>query len=175
MTNTRSAPALSADDQLAIRDVIARYCWSLDTGDVEGLVSCFASDGVLVWDAFDVPLQWQGAAALRHFASFLRDQPATAGRQHHVTNVLLEADGDGARGKAFVAVAMRQGEGPHRLNVMGWYEDHFRRENGQWKLARRTIRDWSGPVLAGIAGQTGEREARPLPPPLAGLAYSPES
>ncbi len=162
---------LSTSDQLAIRDVVSRYCWALDTGDVEGFVSCFTSDGLLVWDAFDVPLQWQGSDALRHFASFMRDQPSTAGRQHHVTNLLIEPDGEGARGKAFVAVALRQGDGPHLLNVMGWYEDRFRREDEIWKLAKRTIRDWSGPVLAGIAGQTGERVARPLPPPLAGLVY----
>lgn len=163
--------ALSPADHQAIRDIVARYSWALDTGDVEGFVACFATDGLLVWDAFDVPLQWQGAGALRHFASFLRDQPSTAGRQHHVTNLLVEEAAGGAVGKAFVAVAMRQGDGPHRLNVMGWYEDAYRREGDGWKLAKRTIRDWSGPVVGGLAGQTGEREARPLPPPLAGLVY----
>jgi hypothetical protein len=162
---------LSADDRLAIRDVVSRYCWAVDTGDVDAFLACFCSDGLLVWDAFDVPLRWRGAEALRHFASFLRDQPSTAGRQHHVTNLLIEPDGDGARAKAFVAVALRQGDGPHLLNVMGWYEDRFRREGGEWKIAERTIRDWSGPILAGIAGQTGERLARPLPPPLAGLMF----
>jgi hypothetical protein len=106
------ADELSTADQLAIRDVISRYCWAIDTGDIEGFVACFASDGVL-----------------------------------------------------------RQGDGPHLLNVMGWYEDGFRREDGEWKLAKRIIRDWSGPVVGKIAGQTGERVARPLPPPLAGLVY----
>jgi ketosteroid isomerase-like protein len=165
------AQHLSAEDRLAIGDVISRYCWAIDTGDVDAFVACFCEDGLLVWDAFDVPLHWRGAEALRHFASFLRDQPSTAGRQHHVTNLLVEPDGDGARGKAFVAVALRQGDGPHLLNVMGWYEDRFRREGEEWKIAERTIRDWSGPVLAGIAGQKGERVARPLPPPLAGLIF----
>lgn len=167
------ANTLTPADRIEIHELVARYCWAIDTGDAEGLADCFASDGVLAWDAFDVPLRWQGADALRHFAGFLRDQPSTAGRQHHVTNLVIEPDGDGARGKAFVAVALRQGDGPHLLNVMGWYEDRYRREGDQWKIAERTIRDWSGPVLAGIAGQTGERMARPLPPPLAGLLYRP--
>ena len=162
---------LTAGDKIAIHEVVSRYCWSLDTGDVDGFVSCFCSDGLLVWDAFDIPLRWEGEAALRHFACFLRDQPTTAGRQHHVTNLLIEPHGEGACGKAFVAVAMRQGGGPQLLNVKGWYEDRFRREDGQWKIAERVTRDWPVPVLAAIAGQTGEREARPLPPPLAGLIY----
>lgn len=165
------AQGLSADDRLAIHDLVSRYCWALDTGDVDAFIACFCEDGALVWGAFDMPLRWQGAAALRHFASFLRDQPSTAGRQHHVTNLLIEPDGDGVRGKAFVAVALRQGDGPHLLNVMGWYEDRFRREDGEWKIVERTIHDWSGPVLAGIAGQTGEKVSRPLPPPLTGLIF----
>ncbi len=162
---------LSIEDQLAIRDVVSRYCWALDTGDVEGFVSCFAADAVLVWDTFEVPLEWRGHDAMRHFASFLRDQPSTAGRQHHVSNLLLEATDQGARGKAYASVALRQGNGPHLLNVMGWYEDEYCKQANGWAIARRVIRDWSGPVLGGIAGQDGQREARPLPPPLAGLVY----
>lgn len=161
--------ALSPADRQEIADLVSRYCWALDTGDVDGFVDCYCSDGTLVWDAFDVPMEWHGSDQLRHFAQFLADQLTTAGRQHHVTNLLVEATESGASGKAFVAVAMRKGSGPHILNVMGWYEDSYAREDGCWKLAKRIIRDWSGPVLANIAGQTGERESRPLPPPLAGL------
>jgi hypothetical protein len=56
---------------------------------------------------------------------------------------------------------------------MGYYEDLFRREDGCWRLAERVIRDWSGPILRGIAGETGERVARPRPPPLAGASFKP--
>ena len=162
---------LSVSDQLAIRDVIAHYAWALDTGDVERFVSCFCSDGALIWDAFEEPMRWEGTEALRHFAAYFRDLPTSAGRQHHVTNILIEACEDGARGRSYAAVAVRQGDGPHLLNVMGYYEDRFRLEHGQWRLAQRIIRDWSGPVLASFAGQTGERVGRPIPPPLAGAVH----
>lgn len=165
---------LPVADQLAIREVIARYAWALDTGDVEGFVACFCSDGVLVWDAFEAPERWQGAAALRHFATFFRDQPTSAGRQHHVTNIVVTACADGARSRSYAAVALRQGGGPHALHVMGYYEDLFRVEDGQWRLAERIIRDWSGPILGAFAGQTGERVARPMPALLAGAAFRPD-
>jgi hypothetical protein len=168
-------PDLTADDQLAIRDVVARYAWALDTGDVDGFVACFCSDGVLVWDAFAEPDRWQGHAALRHFAEFFRSLPTSAGRQHHVSNTLVTACDGGARSRSYVAVALRQGDGPHLLNVMGYYEDLFRREHGVWRLAERIIRDWSGPILGKFAGQTGARVPRPRPPPLAGAAWPPES
>lgn len=165
---------LSVADQLAIRDVISRYAWALDTGDVDGFVGCFCSDGVLLWDAFEQPMRWQGAAALRHFAAFFRDLPTSAGRQHHVSNTLISTCEDGASSQSYVAVALRQGDGPHLLNVMGYYEDRFRREDGHWRLAERIIRDWSGPVLENFAGQTGERVARAMPPPLSGAIFGSE-
>lgn len=163
--------ALSAADQLAIREVIARYAWALDTGDVEAFVACFARDGVLVWDAFESPDRWEGEAALRHFAAFFRDAPTSAGRQHHVSNIVIEPCEGGARSRAYAAVALRQGDGPHLLTVMGYYEDLFRLEDGHWRLAERVIRDWSGPVLANFAGQTGARVPRPRPAPLAGSMF----
>ncbi len=166
---------LSVEDQLAIRDTIARCAWALDTGDVAGFVECYCRDGVLLWDVFETPDRWQGEAALRHFAEFFRAQPTSAGRQHHVTNTVIDPAPDGAFARSYVTVALRQGHGPHLLNVMGYYEDRFRRENGRWRLAERVIRDWSGPILARFAGQTGEREARARPPQLEGAEFPPRT
>lgn len=158
-------------DQAAIRDVIARCAWALDTGDVEAFVQCFCPDGTLLWDVFETPERWDGEAALRHFAEFFRAQPTSAGRQHHVTNTVITATEGGAKAMSYVAVALRQGSGPHALHVMGYYEDRLRRARGEWRLATRIIRDWSGPVLQRFAGQTGQREAREKPAALRGSEY----
>ncbi len=168
-------PAPTAEDQIAVQQVIARYAWALDTGDVEGFVGCFCTDGTLVWDAFEEPHSWRGADALRHFARFFAALPSSAGRQHHVSNIVITPATEGLDAKSYCLVALRQGDGPHALHVMGWYQDRFRQENGEWRLAERVIRDWSGPILKDFAGQTGERVARPMPPPLAGLKYPPEA
>ena len=163
--------AISFADQAAIRDVIARCAWALDTGDVPAFVDCFWTDGALLWDVFETPDRWEGEAALRHFAEFFRSQPTSAGRQHHVTNTVVTATAEGALAMSYVAVALRQGNGPHLLNVMGYYEDRFSLRGGRWRIAERAIRDWSGPVLRRFGGQSGEREARPKPAQLAGASY----
>jgi len=161
---------LSAEDREQIRDTVARYAWALDTGDIEGFVECFTPDGVLVWDSFATPGEWQGAENLRAFVTFLVALPTTAGRQHHVSNIVIEGDAQEARVKAYVSVIVRQPEGgSHPVTVLGWYDDTFRRGEQGWKIARRVIRDWSGPVLARLAGQNGERDARPMPAVLAGI------
>jgi hypothetical protein len=161
--------AFTSNDRLEIHELMARYAWSLDTGDEDGFVACFCRDGELVWDVFETEGRWRGEPALRRFIGYFRQRPESAGRQHHVSNLVVTPTDSGARARSYVAVALRRAEGPHLLNVMGYYEDELQRENGQWRFARRYIRDWSGPVLARFAGQDGARSARPLPDALAGL------
>ena len=43
---------LGTGDRLEIQELLARYAWSLDTGDEEAFVACFCEDGELVWDVF---------------------------------------------------------------------------------------------------------------------------
>lgn len=161
---------LLPQDRLAIHDLMASLAWSLDTAAVDDFVACFATDGEVVWDAFEAPLRWTGPAALRTFIQGLRDLPGSAGRQHFVTNLRVRGAEDGALATAYVLVTLRDSEGSVRTIVAGHYDDALCIEDGHWRLRRHVIRDWAGPVLSRFAGQTGERVSRPLPPPLASLA-----
>ncbi|MET0291696.1 MAG: nuclear transport factor 2 family protein [Steroidobacteraceae bacterium] len=161
---------LTIADRLEIQDLVASLAWSLDTAEVEAFVDCFASDGELVWDAFESPLRWSGSNALRQFIEGLRDLPDSAGRQHVVTNLRIRGHEHGAVATAYVLVTLRQPDGGVRTIVAGHYEDLLCVESASWRFRRHVIRDWAGPVLAGFAGQTGERVARPLPQPLEALA-----
>ncbi len=158
-----------SSDRLEIHELVARYAWSLDTGDEEGFVACFCRDGELVWDVFETEGHWRGSAALQRFIAWFRQRPESAGRQHHVSNLIVSPAANGAVGRSYVAVALRTETGPHLLHVMGYYEDEYRREHGRWRIARRVIRDWCGPVLSRIAGQDGARSMRPRPAVLDGL------
>jgi hypothetical protein len=159
----------SSGDRLEIHELVARYAWSLDTGEEEDFVACFCREGELVWDVFETEGRWRGAQALRRFIGYFRQRPESAGRQHHVSNLVVTPTAAGATARSYVLVALRCAEGPHRLNVMGYYEDELQRENGRWLFSRRVIRDWSGPVLGRFAGQDGARSRRPRPDALAGL------
>jgi hypothetical protein len=161
--------AFGSSDRLEIHELTARYAWSLDTGEEEAFVQCFCRQGELVWDVFESAGRWRGKAALRRFIGYFRQRPESAGRQHHVSNLIVTPTASGARARSYVAVAMRRPDGPHALHVMGYYEDELQREDGRWLFARRCIRDWSGPVLARFAGQDGARSARALPEALVGL------
>jgi hypothetical protein len=166
---------LSTADRLEIQELTARYAWSLDTGDEDEFVACFCRSGELIWDVFETEGRWQGSDALSRFIGYFRQRPESAGRQHHVSNLVVTASAAGACARSYVAVALRQAQGPHVLNVMGYYEDELARENDRWLISRRYIRDWNGPVLARFAGQDGARSTRRRPDALAGLWATQES
>ena len=133
-------------------------------------MNCFCRDGELVWDVFETDGRWRGAAALRRFIGYFRERPESAGRQHHVSNLIVDSHGDGRIARAATwPLRCAVATGPHALNVMGHYEDELQREDGRWLFSRRYIRDWSGPVLGRFAGQDGARSTRPRPEALAGL------
>ncbi len=72
---------LSAADKIEIHEVLARYAWSLDTGDEQDFIACFTADAELVWESFEPAGHWQGHAALRRFIRWFSSRPESAGRR----------------------------------------------------------------------------------------------
>jgi len=157
--------ALTADDRFAIQDLIARYAWALDTGDIEALVACFTPDCLLVEEVFEDPDRWEGHAGVRALATHYANSPGFPGRQHHVTQSLIEGDGERVQVKSFAFVTECRGEPPYTLRFTGYYDDVFVKMAGAWLISRRTIRLWDGAVLARFPGR-GSFVPRKRPPEL---------
>lgn len=160
-----AAGSLSVEDRLAIQDLLARYAWALDTGDVDGLVACFAPEAVVIEDVFEEPDRWEGHEGIRRLAEHYRNAPGFPGRQHHVSQCLMEGDGERASAKSFAFVTECHGEPPYTLRFTGYYEDKLVKRDGRWLFLERVIRLWDGPVLARFPGK-GERAPRKRPPEL---------
>jgi hypothetical protein len=162
---TQTAP-LSAEDKLAIHELLARYAWAFDTGDVEGFVACFTADAILCEDAFEQPDRWVGTDAVREMARFFFSRPSFPGRQHHVSQILVEGAGSQATVRSFCFVTDCKGEPPYPLRFAGHYLDQVVRQDGRWLFRERLIRDWSGEALARFPGQSGIKTPRKRPPEL---------
>lgn len=158
---------LSAEDRLDIQDLLARYAWAFDTGNVEDFVACFVDDAELCEDTFDVPDRWTGAAAIRSMAEFFFSRPSFPGRQHHISQIRIEGAGDSAQVRSFCFVTDCKGEPPYLIRFAGHYLDEVVRRNGRWQFRSRLIRDWSGEVLAAFPGQSGIKVPRERPAELA--------
>jgi ketosteroid isomerase-like protein len=158
--------SLTLRDRIAINDLLARYAWALDTGDVDGFIACFTPDAVVIEEVFEDPDRWEGHANLRRLAEHYKSVPDFPGRQHHVSQVLVEGTATRAKARSFTFVTECRGEPPYIVRFAGYYEDRVVKARGEWRFAERIIRLWDGPALARFPGHDGSRTPRKRPPQL---------
>jgi hypothetical protein len=134
---------ISLEDRQAIYDTLARYVWSMDTGDIEGVVATFTPDGVVKdvtgkrWDA--------EAEGVRGFATHFLTRPNRRGGQHHVQHLFVEhADGGSYRVISYWVSIRWDAEGDTRsIRAMGSYVDTCVKVDGQWLIQEKIIDPWN--------------------------------
>ena len=154
-------------DQMAIREVLVRYCRGIDRGDKALVRSAYHPD------ATDDHGTFNGRA--HDFPDVVVPRMDAVGRigQHNVTNVQIEVEGDRAKGESYFVTynpeAQADGSLPRIMLVLGRYLDVFEKRGGDWKiLDRRVVIDYAEPLPDGtpwprLADFTlgGRREADP--------------
>ena len=129
-------------DHEEIRQLLARYNWAIDFGDVDGWADCFTEDGeftcVGLPDGDPRGGTHQGRAALRAYA--VGHFERARGRARHWNwNLLIEVDGDRATLSCYLnAYGAGQGE-TALLRATGVYRDTLRRTAPGWRFARREV------------------------------------
>jgi ketosteroid isomerase-like protein len=126
-----------ARDRDAIRQLMAVYNIEGDRGNLPGLASVFAEDGVILFNAEAST----GPAAIVARLSGGKRNPQLSVVRHHLTTALIEIEGDKARGRTYFTVLTDIGPDHH-----GVYVDRYKRVDGGWKIAHREVRiDWQAP------------------------------
>ena len=159
------AGPLTVEDRFAIQDLVARYAWALDTGDIDGLIACFTPDARVVEEVFEDPDIWEGHEGIRRISEHYRNATNFPGRQHHTSQLQVEGDSEACDARSFVFVTECHGEPPYLLRFTGYYQDKVIKTGGQWLFKERIIRLWDGEVLKRFPGK-GEWIARKRPPEL---------
>jgi hypothetical protein len=119
-------------EKLAIQELCARYCHTIDSQDSEGWAGCFTADGVFEFDGWAI----RGRAALAEYA----EVHARVMRCRHLTlNCLYEVCGERATGRSTTVVTLAT-EGGYKILGQGAYEDQLVKEGGQWRIANRRVR-----------------------------------
>ena len=136
------ARPLTAQDYIDIRALASKYAYGLDTGAENGSGSLYAS--IFTEDAeFHGPPATPGG---KPFDAKGRDELqkfAVPGRgnayvRHFMTNHLIEASPEGARGKVYLLVIdiARDGK-PTSVNMGGHYEDIYVKTSEGWRIKSR--------------------------------------
>lgn len=143
-------PRPSVEDELAIRELFARYYRALDTGDTEGYLDCYASDGEATEETSEGGLEVRrGREEIRKLVRKFHDRPDFPGHQHLFSNLIFNPADDGRWEVLSYAWSTinRPLEKPY-LHWCGHVRDVVAKEAGQWKIARKDIMGWAGEVLS---------------------------
>jgi hypothetical protein len=148
-------------DRLEIHEVLMRYCRGVDRGDPELLRSVYHEGAV------DQHGPFQFTNAQTEFANLTvpRLDAMRGVAQHHITNFLIELDGDAADVESYFLSFQptKSADGSEVLGFIGGrYLDRFERREGRWAIAKRSvIIDWSRAELQGEEWEA----AKDFPPP----------
>jgi len=123
--------------QLAVRQVLARYAFALDHGDLDTLADVLADD--VTWTAVIAAVARQGPLEGREAVVDLVREAAraeTGQRRHHLTDVVLRrADQDAAVVWASLLVTS-SGDGRATVATTGFLLVTVRRTEDGWRIAR---------------------------------------
>lgn len=121
---------LSFENYFEIRNLYARYAFTFDRGEGDAWAELFVPDGKMIMGA-------QELAGRAELGAFVEERyERFPNMRHYTTNVELEADGDGVRGRAYVLVLRIEGE-TLQLRTMGEYEDELVHDGERWRFAVR--------------------------------------
>ena len=130
---------LSTEDRLAIAEVMAAYCHAIDLGGWDDLPGLFTADCRL--DFGSLMGVFEGTEGVRRFAATLKGLGLFM--RHYTTNVLLEGDGQRARGSSYVLAIT--GPPGASSQTTGRYDDELVKVDGRWRIrVRRALLDQPG-------------------------------
>jgi hypothetical protein len=139
-------PRPSADDQLSIHDLYGRYSWALDTGDTDAYVRLFTGDAVVHETAPEGTTQIRGHEQIREFVLRFHRDPTFPGRQHRISQIVIDPDPDGRADRWLVrsyvlTTETRDGYDP-TVFWCGYGEDTVAKVDGDWLIESREIKPW---------------------------------
>jgi hypothetical protein len=123
---------LSADDVVAIHQLLSQYGHLVDARDWEGLSQLFAKDAVFDATYYGMPAARGTDGIIEFFATVTH--PAA----HHSTNVVVTEDGPTVRVRSKWVVGNVDG-----TLAGGDYDDRVAREGSTWRFTERVVtRRW---------------------------------
>jgi hypothetical protein len=121
-----------SEDKDAIREVLYRYCFTMDRQQFDDLGALFAPDGEWIAPYARATGPAEVAVLMR------RNVPATPRRMHLTMNSVISLDGDRAGAESNYLVVLQSAAGLVP-SICGIYVDVLARTPGGWHFRRREL------------------------------------
>jgi ketosteroid isomerase-like protein len=146
-----------------IRQLRYSFAWNLETSNPDALADLFTEDGVIDVGPWGV---MNGQAKIRKgYGRAYRDAPQFTAI-HAVTNPRIFVTGDTAKGVWYLLDCSLRAKEQRPIEIVGLYDEDYRRENGDWKIAKLKLKF----LWASHIGQITPETPMTLPPYLLAAA-----
>jgi hypothetical protein len=132
-------------DRADIQDLISGYLSSLDTGDYERNTAMITEDGVLTFGGHTYTGRDEIRAILKQAlrapgakATDANGKPLPVLR-HMAAGFDIQIDGDTAKSRGTWATISMGRESYPTIGGLGYYDDHYVRQNGKWYFSSREL------------------------------------
>jgi len=157
-----AARELSVQDRLDIQDLFARYCWGLDTGDIEAVLACFTPDGYLQHPPQGKCVGPDGIRRLLEELWHGRGKNWFRGRQHTGCHFVMEPEDGGVRVKGFWQILQYSLDYKSTfVFAIGNWDNSCVKQDGKWLFRALRVTAWVSEDTIPWDGRTGIETSAP--------------
>ncbi|TVT08619.1 nuclear transport factor 2 family protein [Amycolatopsis bartoniae] len=127
---------MSADTLAHVHQLYGAQSHFIDNGDARAWADTFTADGEFCSPSYPAPVV--GTEKLARFAEDFAAQDGTA--RHVITNLFVQQAGTGLTVRAYLQIVHTPPGGPSRLVRQTTITDELVRDDGRWRIRRRTVR-----------------------------------
>jgi uncharacterized protein (TIGR02246 family) len=139
LTRKVTFPSPAVGDHEAVRNVLSRYCFALDSGNLKELSSLFHRQADFSV-SFENGQKHRGRDTIQSwYAHFFQQRPDQYHyMRHKIYEPLVTVNGNTATSSAYFDAESKEPNGQIQI-VTGRYDDALVKEDGQWFFKERTI------------------------------------
>ena len=129
----------SAEDRLAITEVLNRMAYYYDEGHLDELGACFADDAIMSMQIAggDMVGPFEGRDNIMELYRGAKSSQTDV-RRHDITNVMFDASGGTLSVTSYLTLFATE-HGETKLLTTGVYRDQVTQIGSEWKILRRHI------------------------------------
>jgi len=134
-----------AQDRAEIEDLMSRYLFAMDYGDIDAYVATFTTDGELEFATGTSrghdEIRKNVSAFKQNIGKFYKIEDGSPATLRHVLlQAVIRVEGDRAWTRSLWMEMANDGPGDSfKMGTFGIYEDEVRKENGDWLFSKRRI------------------------------------
>jgi 3-phenylpropionate/cinnamic acid dioxygenase small subunit len=127
-----------SDMRSSIENTLYRYAWTYDMNELDGIAECFTTDAEVEFRDSGLKVGRDAVAAEMRRRREKYDDGSIP--WHVISNVYItDATGTEAKVRSWYTFFVQAPDGVQRFSGVGWYDDTFALQDGEWRVKRRRV------------------------------------